>query len=134
MVTLMCLLRLDDWLKLFPQTIHLWGLCFSCTCKIWILNRSFFSKDLEKIIMKFSQYENCCCFFQIVEFCHYCYIIWIAILSRSWIVLFCPPLKKMKYINQFKCICKLYIKNLLSNLSSLKNFFLRILVLFVIMF
>lgn len=29
--TLMCLLRLDDWLKHLPQTLHLWGRCFSWT-------------------------------------------------------------------------------------------------------
>lgn len=44
--TRMCLLRLEDWLKLFAQTTHLWGLCFSCTCRMWIRSRSRFSKDL----------------------------------------------------------------------------------------
>ena len=46
-LTLMCLLRLEDWLKLLLHTIHLCGRCFSCTCKIWILSRSRFSNDLK---------------------------------------------------------------------------------------
>lgn len=48
-LTRICLLRLDDWLKLFPHTQHLWGRCFSCTCRIWIRNRSRFSNDLGNI-------------------------------------------------------------------------------------
>lgn len=44
--TLMCLLRLELWLKHLPQTVHLWGRCFSWTCRMWILSRSLFSNDL----------------------------------------------------------------------------------------
>ena len=54
--TLICLFRLDDWLKLLPQTIHLWGLCFSCTWRICIRNLSFFSNDLAKEKRKVSKY------------------------------------------------------------------------------
>ena len=44
--TRMCLLRLDDWLKLLAQTTHLWGRCFSWTCSMWMRSRSRFSNDL----------------------------------------------------------------------------------------
>lgn len=54
--TLICLFRLDDWLKLLPHTIHLWGLCFSCTWRICIRNLSFFSNDLAKEKRKVLKY------------------------------------------------------------------------------
>ena len=46
-LTRMCLLRLDDWLKLLAHTWHLWGRCFSWTCRMWMRRRSRFSKDLK---------------------------------------------------------------------------------------
>jgi len=49
-LTLMCLLRLDDWLKLLLHSEHLWGRCFSCTCRTCIRRRSRFSNDLEVCI------------------------------------------------------------------------------------
>ncbi len=51
--TRMCLFKLEDCENDFPQTLHLCGRCFSCTCRIWIRSLSRFSKDLQN--------ENCFC-------------------------------------------------------------------------
>ena len=56
-LTLMCLLRLELWLKHLLHILHLWGLCFSCTCNMCILSLSLFSNDLKDIWM---QTENTC--------------------------------------------------------------------------
>ena len=56
-LTLMCLLRLEDWLKHLLHTVHLCGLCFSWTWRMWIRSLSRFSNDLKMTNQRMRLYD-----------------------------------------------------------------------------